>query len=101
MAGPQFRRHIVVDNLNKTIYIEVQTDLNYYPKTHEYNAIVNGLYHRYLPADLLKQLTDAVNNGYQVKPVLCMGLFDNDYYVLQLQDFGLKKQSTDSKLILS
>ncbi len=87
-----YRRHIIVDNITRCIYIQVMEDLKGYPKEREYNDIaVNGQWYKYVPGDMIQKLHDAVSNGYQVKAFKCMGAEAEEYRVLQVVE--VKKKS--------
>jgi hypothetical protein len=97
--GEAYQRHIVIDNIEKVIYIEVQTDLKGYPKAREYEDIANnGLWYKYVPANIRNDLSQAIANGYRITGVVNMGAKTEEYYVLQLIEIG-KLQIIDPKKI--
>jgi protein-L-isoaspartate O-methyltransferase len=81
-----YRRHIIIDNIHRIIYIEVQNDLKGYPKQKEYENIVAGLWPDYVPREFKTQLKEAAAGGYKVQPMICDGAQSEAFYVLQLAE---------------
>ncbi len=85
-AGAAYRRHIVVDNINKVIFIEVQMALNGNLKEKEYYDITNGRWPEYVPINVKAQLVEVVANGYRVQPMVNMGAMNEQYYLIQISE---------------
>ena len=81
-----YRRHLVIDNINKVIKIEVQTSLNGHPKQWEYDDITKGLWYKYTPRELKDDFQKAIGNGYRVEPFLAMAAQNEGFHVLQIID---------------
>lgn len=79
-----YRRHIVVDNINKVVYIEVQHSFKGHPKLQEYQDIKNGNWSPYVPAEMRDQFRDIIGNGYRLTPMLNQGGKNEQYYIIQV-----------------
>lgn len=88
--GAAYRRHIVIDNIAKVIYIEVQCSLNGNVKPAEYWDLKNGNWHKYVPAQERDNLAKAIAGGYQVKPMVNNGGKNEQYYIIQIVEVNAK-----------
>ena len=79
-----YRRHVVIDNINKKIFIEVQRDLKGDIKQKEYWDLKNGLWYKYVPPMDIQQYQKAINGGFQVVPALNQGAMNEGFYIIQL-----------------
>jgi hypothetical protein len=79
-----YRRHIVVNNVERVIYIEVQASLNGNLKLQEYHDIDNGQWHKYVPADKRNEFAAAINGGFTVRPMVNTGGMNEQYYIIQI-----------------
>lgn len=83
--GQAYRRHIVIDNIARVIYIEVQADLRGSPKLQEYQDIAyNKQWYKYVPSNIRQQLSDVINGGYRVQPMFNFGAMTEEYYIIQI-----------------
>lgn len=88
------RRHITVDNISKVIYIQVKYTFKGDIEHQEYYDIANGLWYKYVPDDYVQQFREAINGGYQVRPIIITGMMNNDYYIQQIVDVKESKLVT-------
>lgn len=84
------RRHIVIDNMQKIVFIQVKVDLQGKIKEQEYQDIKNGLWYKYVHNDIKDGIRDAITNGYEIRPFWTTGMYDEDYYIVQITE--LRKQ---------
>ena len=90
--GEAYRRHIVIDNIHKVVYIEVQASLKGHPKQHEWEDIAeNNLWHKYLPTEIIPQIREIVTNGYKVQPMVNFGASSEAFYVIQMSEIHKKE----------
>jgi predicted metal-dependent RNase len=80
------RRHIVIDNANRTIWIQVLQDITGKPRVNEAADIQNGLYPKYLPTEIREQIINEVNQGFTVRPMINIGHKNEEYYIIQMVD---------------
>lgn len=86
----QPRRHIYIDNIHNVIFIQVMYRLNGDIIEQEYYDLVNGLWHKYVPAGLIQQIRDAISAQYKVMPFVMTGMANEDYYITQVIDLKQK-----------
>lgn len=70
---PWFRRHIIVDHPNRTIFIQVMWDGTGELKLDEARRILSGVYWEYIPTELVQPLREGISSGYQVRPMVFAG----------------------------
>lgn len=85
------KRHIVIDNDNKVVYIQVMRAFGGTPISKEWNDINEGRYYLYLPADARDSIIREVRNGYKVIPVVFEGHTNRDFYMLQINQLTTDK----------
>jgi hypothetical protein len=91
--GEAYRRHIIVDNIGKRIYIEVQLNPLGQPKEKEYYEMKNGMWWKYVPEQHRDEFAAAINGGFEVIAMLNTGAFNEEYYVIQVVDLVDKKNA--------
>lgn len=84
------KRHIIIDNDNHVVYIQVMQAVNGNHIRREWDDIKQGRYHQYLPAEARAPVAEQVNNGYRVCPVKMDGQTNRDFYILQLTELRRK-----------
>lgn len=81
------RRHIIIDNMQQIVFIQVMEDIQGRLKLQEFEDIQNnGQWYKYVHKDILEDIRNAVTNGYQVRAALNLGMYDEEYYILQVTE---------------
>lgn len=91
ILGRPYRRHIIVDNISRTIWIEVQPALNGNLKLQEFQDIKNGVWWKYVPKEEIEQFRHAITNGFTVRPMVNSGGMNEQFYIIQLVDIEVQK----------
>lgn len=82
---PAHRRHIIIDNVNNIVHIEVkQMPLtgNFEPGVYE--ALKRGRWSDFVPKEFRPNIGQLVANGFRVEPFFCVGHENEEYRVLQI-----------------
>lgn len=99
LPAAAFQRHIAVDNTQQTIFIQVMLCGPGQFRQDEYNNILNGRFHEYLPAELRGPVSNMVNNGFKVKPIsVDFGAANKDYYLLQYRTLEVVNDGNKSPI---
>lgn len=84
-----YRRHIVIDNINKKIFIQVMEDLKGYLKQKEYWDIRNKQWYKYVPKEMIQQFQKCIEGGYEVVPMKNFGGQSEEFYIIQVTEIGI------------
>jgi hypothetical protein len=78
------QRHIIVDDFEKKIFIQVMPNFRGELIITEWHDIKNGDWRKFLPEIILKACSDAANNGYTVLPFALTGAENDKVYLIQI-----------------
>ena len=85
-----FNRHIIFDEIQKVIYIEIKTAINASPLNYEYNKVVSGDYYDYIPVAFRAQVAKVVGEGFRVVPFVAYGYAVGDTAVMSIVGINVK-----------
>jgi hypothetical protein len=87
-----FRRHVLVDNINRIIFIQVMTNLKGDLLMKEYKDITeNGQWYNYIHPMLREQIGKVKADGYRVQAVMIDGYETEGYRFLQVVELRENK----------
>jgi hypothetical protein len=85
--GKWYKRHIILDHVRKTIYIQLMWDGSGELKLEEYFNILKGEWYKYVPDHRRDEYRKVIASGYQVKGIAVAGAEDGeDHVVIQIID---------------
>lgn len=91
MPGRWFKRHIIIDHINKCIFIQIMWDGSGEPKREELARISAGLWGDYVPAPRIPEYQAAISSGYKIKAVVLVGADDGEEHTcMQIIDLRTK-----------
>jgi hypothetical protein len=85
------QRHIIVNDFDRTIYVQVMRNGTGDLLQHEYDQIQAGNYLHLIEASLKANIADAANNGYAVRPVALKQAESNVSYLMQMTGISERK----------
>lgn len=88
------KRHIVIDNIAKVIYIQVMYKFDGSLKQQEWYDLKNGNWHSYVPKEYIMQFKGCITGGYTVMPYFAEAMANEEYMILQIAELGAKFQSS-------
>ena len=87
------KRHIIVDHLSRSIYLQVLADIKGELRFTEFQAINAGNWAQFMPQGITKGDQEVRNNikalvssGYTVKPIFFSGAENDDHVLFMLTD---------------
>lgn len=90
-----FRRHIVVDNIQHIVFIQVMPNFNGNLKTDEATQISRGTWWPFVPVEIKQDFAKAISQGYRVEPFVCIAMQNEEYYVMQITELQSKPLLAD------
>ena len=88
LTADQFARHIIVDSVNRVIYVQVLYRGDGALKSDEYHAIKQGnfmnLFDKDKDHEVIMRLAQGVAQGYRMEPIIINGKKNNRWYVMEM-----------------
>lgn len=78
MPGRWFKRHIIIDHVNRCVFIQIMWDGTGDIKREEYARIKAGMWGDYVPKKRIPEYQAAIGSGYKIQPMVLVGAEDGE-----------------------